>query len=541
MAFVISDRIKETSTTTGTGTLTLAGAVTGFTTFAAVGNGNTCTYAIIAVDANGVPTGEWETGIGTYTSSGTTLSRGVIKSSNSNNLVNFSAGTKHVICTDVAGYTTPLVIAHTTTNCIQVANQTLLSSTTGNARGIGAVDLQIQRFNATQVASGSYSVVAGGSRNKATANWAVSSGGVLNSATGQYSFVGSGSSNIASGSKATVVGGYVNHAYTTHSFVGGGTYNSAITNICTAVCGGKSNIASGAYAFVGGGLTNKATGTKSVVAGGGSNKAYSAYSIVVGGKSNTAQTNTYATIVGGKFNSTTGKYSFIGGGWNNSITSYRTTIGGGIYNTCSGPAATISGGASNTASGAFGSTVCGGYTNTSSGRCSIVLSGRYNTASGDYSTTVGKKTKADKYGQLAQAAGQITAQGDAQTSTFVLRKQTTNNTQTELFLDGSSSRLTLSNDTTWAFWGYLVARNTGTDSENACWKFDGQISRNTNAASTAVAGVTTTTINLDMGAAAWTITVDADTTNGSLRIRVTGENSKTINWVAAVHTVETTG
>lgn len=540
MAFVISDRIKETSTTTGTGTLTLAGAVTGFTTFAAVGDGNTCTYAIIAVDANGVPTGEWETGIGTYTSAGTTLSRGVIKSSNSNNLVTFSAGTKHVICTDVAGYATPFVMTNTTLNCIQVANQTLLSSTAGNTRGIGAVDLQIQRFNAAQVASGAYSVVAGGSRNKATASWAVSSGGVLNSATGQYSFVGSGSSNIASGSKAAVVGGYVNHAYTTHSFVGGGTYNSAITNVCTAVCGGKSNTASGAYAFVGGGLTNKATGLKAVIVGGGTNKAYSTFSFVGGGLTNTAQTNAYATIVGGKLNTTTGKYSFIGGGWNNSITSYRTTIGGGVYNTCSGPAATISGGASNTASGPFGSTVCGGYTNTSSGRCSIVFSGRYNTASGDYSSAAGRKALADKYGQATHATGQIAAQGDAQTSEFVLRKQTTNGTQTELFTDGSSARLTLSNDTSWAFRMLVVARRTDANDETGAWEFLGAIDRNASAATTAIVGAVTKTI-IALDTSAWDVAVDADTTNGSLRIQVTGQAAKTINWVCTVWATETTG
>lgn len=91
------DRILETSTTTGTGTLTLAGAVTGYQSFAAVGDGNTCLYALWGVDGSGVPTGEWETGVGTYTASGTTLARTtVLQSSNSNAAVNLSAGTKRV-------------------------------------------------------------------------------------------------------------------------------------------------------------------------------------------------------------------------------------------------------------------------------------------------------------------------------------------------------------------------------------------------------------------------------------------------------------
>jgi len=100
-----ADRVLETSTTTGTGTLTLSGAVTGYRTFAAVGNGNTTPYCIFGVDGSGVPTGEWETGIGTYTSSGTTFARTTVQaSSNSNNAVNFSAGTKYVASSPTANW-----------------------------------------------------------------------------------------------------------------------------------------------------------------------------------------------------------------------------------------------------------------------------------------------------------------------------------------------------------------------------------------------------------------------------------------------------
>jgi len=95
MPFIVRDRVKETSTTTGTGTITLAGASTGFQSFSAVGNGNTTFYCIAAQTGT-----EWEVGIGTYTSSGTTLSRDtVLSSSNSGSLVNFSAGTKDVFVT----------------------------------------------------------------------------------------------------------------------------------------------------------------------------------------------------------------------------------------------------------------------------------------------------------------------------------------------------------------------------------------------------------------------------------------------------------
>jgi hypothetical protein len=93
MALVVKDRVQETATTTGTGTFTLAGAVSGFQSFSVIGDGNTTYYAIVGG-------AEWEVGLGTYTSSGTTLSRDtVLESSNSGSLVNFSAGTKNVFVT----------------------------------------------------------------------------------------------------------------------------------------------------------------------------------------------------------------------------------------------------------------------------------------------------------------------------------------------------------------------------------------------------------------------------------------------------------
>lgn len=98
MALVLADRVKETTSTTGTGTVTLAGAVTGYQSFAAIGNANTTYYCIAGQSGS-----EWEVGLGTYTAAGTTLSRTtVFASSNAGALVNFSAGTKDVFCTYAA-------------------------------------------------------------------------------------------------------------------------------------------------------------------------------------------------------------------------------------------------------------------------------------------------------------------------------------------------------------------------------------------------------------------------------------------------------
>ena len=94
MAFVINDRVKETSTTSGTGTFTLDGATTGFETFSsAIGNANTTYYTIHTQNA-----AEFEVGIGTV-GAGTLARDTVISSSNSDAAVDFTAGTKDVFCT----------------------------------------------------------------------------------------------------------------------------------------------------------------------------------------------------------------------------------------------------------------------------------------------------------------------------------------------------------------------------------------------------------------------------------------------------------
>jgi hypothetical protein len=95
MALIVKDRVRETTTTTGTGTLTLIAPVSGFQSFSVIGDGNQTYYSIVDVT-----TGAWEVGIGTYTSSGTTLSRTIVlESSNAGALVNFGSGTKDVFVT----------------------------------------------------------------------------------------------------------------------------------------------------------------------------------------------------------------------------------------------------------------------------------------------------------------------------------------------------------------------------------------------------------------------------------------------------------
>lgn len=105
MALIVADRVHETSTTTGTGALTLAAAVTGYRRFSAVCSvADTAYYLIFAVDSNGNPSGDWECGIATYSSANTLTRTTVQASSNANAAVNFSAGTKYVMLDATAGY-----------------------------------------------------------------------------------------------------------------------------------------------------------------------------------------------------------------------------------------------------------------------------------------------------------------------------------------------------------------------------------------------------------------------------------------------------
>lgn len=108
MALIVKDRVQETSATTGTGTFTLSGAVSGFQSFSsAIGNGNTTYYTIV----NG---SEWEIGIGTVGAG--TLSRDIVLDSSTGSAISFTAGTKAVFVTYPAGKSVTTDGAQTLTN-----------------------------------------------------------------------------------------------------------------------------------------------------------------------------------------------------------------------------------------------------------------------------------------------------------------------------------------------------------------------------------------------------------------------------------------
>jgi hypothetical protein len=260
--------------------------------------------------------------------------------------------------------------------------------------------------------------------------------------------------------------------------------------------------------------SNIANGNYSTVSGGSHNTASDVYSTVAGGYRNTAG-GSQSTVAGGRWNTASGDYSFIGGGKYHAATTYGT-VSGGFQNSANGTAGTIGGGRWNTASGTY----------------SAIGGGRENTASGVYSNISGGfSASATHYGERAQASGKFTYSGDAQRMSLVARRTTTDATPgQELFLDGSSARLTIPAATAWNFNVRVVAYAAA--STVAGWNIRGVIKNNT--ATVSLVGSNASENWKDSALLSANASVVADDTNKTLSVQVAGIASTTIRWVASI-------
>ena len=276
MALVLKDRVKETTSTQGTGTISLLGAVQGYQGFSSIGIGNTTYYCI-------QDTADWEVGIGTV-GSGSLTRDTVLASSANGSLVGFGSGVKDVFCTYPAGKSvstdslpvTGAISSASPNATVNVASLTSAVTTTngdlalvkkgagallaqvptgtaagGNKRGQYAVDLVSFRLNAANVASGDYSFLAGGYDNKASASYSAVAGGQGNFATGNSSFVGGGIDNQANNLSSVVAGGRLNVASGDYSAIGGGREhiaNSAFSTVSGGAYGSTRGVI-GYHAF----------------------------------------------------------------------------------------------------------------------------------------------------------------------------------------------------------------------------------------------------------------------------------------------------
>lgn len=305
----------------------------------------------------------------------------------------------------------------------------------------------------------------------------------------------------------------------------------------STIMGGYDNVAGGLASYIGGAHNYTAIGTNhGVIAGGSSNKitGTAAFGTITGGKSNEVS-DTYGSVTGGFGNVASDNSATVGGGKSNTASGQYSAVTGGEDNTSSGGWSTVPGGDTNEASGEYSTAT--GYFNTASGDKSSVIGGDGNEAAGVNSVAMGHEAVAGQRDGFTIGGGKIAAAGDAQSTTMVIRRQTTNASATELRPE-DFYRVTIPSDTTWAFRALIVARRTDADNESAAYELLGCIDNN--AGTTALVGSVSKTVIAE-DTAAWDVSATADNTNDALSIKATGEASKTINWVCRLDIAEVTG
>lgn len=338
---------------------------------------------------------------------------------------------------------------------------------------------------------------------------------------------------------------------------GTGSIIAAIPDSLTAG-GNKRGVSAVDFQLSRGAAAQVASGNNSVLVGGFNNTASVPNAVVVGGRDNIVNGGESGFIGGGRSNDASGYYSFVGGGYDNSVAAESATISGGYLNTISpgGTYSVIAGGLQNTANGSQGavlggqvntasgtySSILGGQSNGASGQYSSVPGGRDNTASGNYSLAMGRygNTRGIE-GMMAHGNGRYISSGDAQHGRYVVSKYVVDTSTYELTSGGGSpgsatNRITLPNNSVFVFDGTCAAKAGANVSS---WRFKGTIKRGANAAATALVGAVTIEAPLqDAGASTWTFTIDADTTNGTLRLQATGQAGVSIIYCATVNTTE---
>ena len=269
-----------------------------------------------------------------------------------------------------------------------------------------------------------------------------------------------------------------------------------------------------------------------------------------------------ATISGGKWNTASGDSSTVGGGRGNIASGSNSTVAGGNGNDATAENASVLGGFSNVAGGIRSGVVCGSGNETGvGGTDAAILGGAGNEANSVYSAVVtGNANDAEGTGAVILTG--VSAQtdldysvvhgghgfgvdkGSAQVVNIVLNEETTGSSQTELFLNGSTTRIALIEDDFYA--GQIFASAKRDNGDWAYWApFDIQISRDGSGNVVLVGGITAQApdtygnasgVNNGVGNT-WDLDVDADTSNQSLRVRFTGASSQTIRIVVSLRLI----
>ena len=429
----------------------------------------------------------------------------------------------------------------------------------GNSVDATGICSTIGGGNANNVC-GSGSFIGGGDNNSINSNGnSVIGGGCYNCACGgQHTLIGGGKCNVVTGFTSSIVGGCCNCITAPMSFIGGGNYNQ-ITNSVNVNCSAGSTIAGGIGNNTYLGTFNTTTfsftsaptvlnaGLYSTIGGGFQNNSCGQYSFVGGGKCNVV-TGFTSSIVGGCCNCITAPMSFIGGGNYNQITnsvnvncSAGSTIAGGIgNNTYLGTFNTTTfsfTSAPTVLNAGLYSTIGGGFQNNSCGQYSFVGGGGSNNASGPYSSIEGGRCGfAQLRGQRAYSSKEFAELGDAQHSFFVLSNTTNDTSLVTLYLDGTTATapLVVPNNKI-----YCCIINVGgsTLTGGDVSTFLRQVAIKNVGGTVSLVGAVTT-IGTDKNLGGYSLTIDADTSNDSLRIRVGGDDILSMRWVAVVDAVD---
>jgi hypothetical protein len=425
------NRAKMTTSTTGSGTITLGSASDGYQSFASAGVSNSDVVRFVIEDGDA-----WELSSGTYTASGTTLSR-TLGESSTGSLLNLTGNAVVFItaaAADIGGGGSSF------TSIVENYSNGTAPSVTGNdSVGIGD--------NVTVSANDSYAI----------GHYATCAG-PLSIALGLQANVLSGASQaVALGDNATVNAG-------TSGVALGTSYVSATDAFAAAIANNSSSYG--------------ATGANSIAMGYKA-KATGSYSEAIGFQAQA--TNTHSVAIGRGTNS----------------------------------------------SGASGSVAIGYYAD----------------ADGESSLALGHRSKSRMIGELAFASHSISGDtGASQTAIRVLVSATTDATAEAMTTNDSTAstdnQIVLPNNSAFAFHGTIVGRQQAADGTAcAAWKIEGLIRREANAGTTVLVNSATTVLD---NTPSWGMALSADTTNGCLKIEVTGAASTDIRWVATIHTSEVT-
>ena len=333
--------------------------------------------------------------------------------------------------------------------------------------------------------------------------------------------------------------------------------SGAVASGLNALALGGSTDATGNYDFAAGfgaqatggyslalGLNSASSGQSSIAIGNNSVTAYAPHSTAIGvnsgyggsqtatgsgamalGGSRASGTDSFAAAIANNTSTygATGANSVAIGDRSKATASRSTSLGG--FNTVTGPSAA-----------AIGQSL------TSSGEGSFAA-GMICIASGSYTQAFGNGANTDSiYGKFAKANGFFSNYADAQLGMFVLRHVTSDDTpsalRTSTTAASTTNQVILPNSSAYAFHGTIVARQKASDgTASAAWEVEGLIRREANAASTVLVNSALTVLD---NTPAWGLALTADTTNGGLKIEVTGAAATKIRWVATINTSEVT-